>query len=227
MAELYLVRHGQASFRSDNYDQLSPLGTQQALWLGEHFHQRGYQFDSILQGSMARHRQTAEAIAQGLQLPLATAEFRLMDGLNEFNFQQLFDAYVQQHPHEAPSADAPAVEFYKLLKKSMQRWFSGELTEGIDETWQQFENRIHNVLAVLQSEFHGQKVLAVSSGGAIAMLLRHILQAPAQTAIELNLQIRNTAISHCFFNRHAVRMTTFNHIPHLDTQEREHNITFS
>lgn len=225
MAELYLVRHGQASFRSANYDQLSSLGNQQARWLGEYFHHRGHQFDNILIGSLARHRQTAAAIAAGLQLP--APEFHIMEGLNEFNFQQLFDAYVQQHPAEALSADAPAVDFYKLLKKGMQQWFSGELTTGIDETWQQFENRIHNVLATVQSEFHGQKVLAISSGGAIAMLLRHILQAPGETAIELNLQIRNTAFSHCFFNRHAVRMTTFNHIPHLDTREREQHITYS
>lgn len=225
MAELYLVRHGQASFRSDNYDQLSPRGKQQALWLGEYFHHRGHQFDHILTGSLVRHRQTAEAIAVGLQLPVA--EFRIVEGLNEFNFQQLFDAYIHQHPAEALSADAPAADFYKLLKKGMQQWFGGELTCGIDETWQQFENRMHNVLAILQSEFLDQKVLAVSSGGAIAMLLRHILQAPGETAIELNLQIRNTAFSHCFFNRHAVRMTTFNQIPHLDTREREHNITYS
>ncbi|MEK9990253.1 MAG: histidine phosphatase family protein, partial [Halieaceae bacterium] len=30
MASLYLIRHGQASFGSDNYDQLSPLGQRQA-----------------------------------------------------------------------------------------------------------------------------------------------------------------------------------------------------
>lgn len=225
MAELYLVRHGQASFRSENYDQLSPLGTQQGLWLGEYLHHRGRRFDSILIGPLARHRQTAEAIATGLQLQ--APEFHIIEGLNEFNFQQLFDAYVRQHPAEALRDDAPVVHFYKLLRKGMQQWYSGDLTSGIDETWQQFENRIHNVLAVLQSEFHGQKVLAVSSGGAIAMLLRHILQAPGQTAIELNLQIRNTAIAHCFFNRHAFRMTMFNHLPHLDTPEREHNITYS
>ena len=30
MASLYLIRHGQASFGSDHYDQLSPLGQRQA-----------------------------------------------------------------------------------------------------------------------------------------------------------------------------------------------------
>ncbi|MCH1491392.1 MAG: histidine phosphatase family protein, partial [Luminiphilus sp.] len=30
MASIYLIRHGQASFGSDNYDQLSPVGQRQA-----------------------------------------------------------------------------------------------------------------------------------------------------------------------------------------------------
>ncbi|WP_439133402.1 histidine phosphatase family protein [Pseudomaricurvus sp.] len=225
MAELYLVRHGQASFRSDNYDKLSPLGHQQAEWLGEYYRERGYEFDRILTGELVRHRETAEGIAKGLQLE--SPEFKVFSGLNEFDFHKLFDAYVLQHPEEALADDAPASDFYKLLKKGMKKWANGELTEGVGETWQDFEDRVRHVIETIQSEFHGQKVLAVSSGGAIAMVLRQILQAPNQTVIELNLQIKNTAIAHCFFNPKAVRMTSFNHIPHLDTPEREQHITYS
>ena len=36
MSELYLVRHAQASFGADNYDQLSDHGHQQSRWLGRH-----------------------------------------------------------------------------------------------------------------------------------------------------------------------------------------------
>ena len=36
MAQIYLVRHGQASFGSSNYDQLSELGFEQARLLGRH-----------------------------------------------------------------------------------------------------------------------------------------------------------------------------------------------
>lgn len=225
MAEFFLVRHGQASFRSDNYDKLSPLGHQQAEWLGEHFRSRGKQFDSILTGELVRHRETAEGIAKGLQL--SPPEFKVFEGLNEFDFHKLFDAYVKQYPAEALAQDAPASDFYKLLKKGMQKWSTGELTDGVGETWQNFEDRVRSVIETIQAEFHGQRVLAVSSGGAIAMILRQILQAPSPTVIELNLQIKNTAIAHCFFNPKALRMTSFNHIPHLDTPEREQHITYS
>ena len=35
MATIYLIRHGQASFGSDDYDQLSQLGIRQAEVTGE------------------------------------------------------------------------------------------------------------------------------------------------------------------------------------------------
>ena len=66
MSEVYFVRHGQASFGSDNYDQLSPKGHQQARMLGEYFATQQLQFDHILTGDMVRHRETAEGICAGM-----------------------------------------------------------------------------------------------------------------------------------------------------------------
>lgn len=226
MAELYLVRHGQASFGAENYDKLSPLGHQQAIWLGEYFKDRGHEFDSILVGDMVRHRETAAGIAQGLQLTDPT--FTTFEGLNEFDFHSLLDAYMEQFPEQALTQDAPAAEYYKLLKKSMHLWSLGQMeSTTLPETWQQFEDRVRDVMQTIQDRHHGQKVLAVSSGGAIAMALRQILKAPSETVIELNLQTKNTAIAHCFFNPKAVRLTSFNHVPHLDTHERTSKVTYS
>ena len=47
MSLLTLVRHGQASFFQEDYDQLSPLGEQQARLLGEHWVRQGVRFDEI------------------------------------------------------------------------------------------------------------------------------------------------------------------------------------
>ncbi|HEX5612745.1 MAG TPA: phosphoglycerate mutase family protein, partial [Burkholderiales bacterium] len=48
MAELYLVRHAQASFGTEDYDRLSELGRRQARWLGEYFAERGMRFDRVV-----------------------------------------------------------------------------------------------------------------------------------------------------------------------------------
>ena len=69
MGTLYLVRHGQASFGADDYDQLSPLGRQQAVRLGEYLRPKlqGKPLEAVLMGSLKRHRQTWEGIAEGAQ----------------------------------------------------------------------------------------------------------------------------------------------------------------
>ena len=66
MGQLILVRHGQASFGADDYDQLSHLGTQQGIRLGGYWQQaassparaHSLDFDAVLIGSLKRHRQT-------------------------------------------------------------------------------------------------------------------------------------------------------------------------
>ena len=37
MTNIYLVRHGQASFGKKDYDNLSEIGKKQSFLLGEHF----------------------------------------------------------------------------------------------------------------------------------------------------------------------------------------------
>jgi len=39
MGQLLLVRHGQASFGADDYDQLSAMGQKQSIRLGEYWQQ--------------------------------------------------------------------------------------------------------------------------------------------------------------------------------------------
>ena len=65
MGTLYLVRHGQASFGADDYDQLSALGRRQSVRLGEYLRSKGLSFDAVLTGTLRRHAQTWDGIAEG------------------------------------------------------------------------------------------------------------------------------------------------------------------
>src|SRR5574343_1072471 len=82
MGTLYLVRHGQASFGADDYDQLSDLGQRQAERLGRYWAERGLRFDAVLTGSLRRHAQTWQSIARGAGLDLAPL---VWPGLNEYD----------------------------------------------------------------------------------------------------------------------------------------------
>jgi broad specificity phosphatase PhoE len=217
MAELYLVRHGQASFGADDYDQLSDAGYQQGVWLGEYFAQREITFDRLITGTLRRHEQTAAAILRGLGQPPAHCEIH--PGLDEYDFQALFRGLGDEHRELADQSTRSQHEFYKALRQVLHLWAEGALGSRVPETWDAFQQRVASARTAIQ-QGTARRVLAVSSGGVIAALTQQVLQAPASAAIALNMQIRNSSVSHYFFNRDALHLSSFNGIAHLDHAER-------
>lgn len=224
MAEAYIVRHGQASFGAANYDKLSPLGIQQSMWLGEYFKKLNLEFDHILTGRLVRHHETALGICQGLGL--STTAFDTHAGLNEFSFEGLARAYLEQHPEERLAEKPEVVDFYRLLKKALLAWTTNDLS-GVDETWSQFESRITDALGYIQSLHQKKRVLVVTSGGAMGMMTKVVLQTPPEMMIEINLQTKNTGLMHCFFNQQNFRLASLNETPHLEPFGRQASVTYS
>lgn len=70
MGAIYLVRHAQASFGAGSYDKLSTLGLEQASVIGRALGARGIRPDVVVCGGMVRHRDTADACLQAMELPL-------------------------------------------------------------------------------------------------------------------------------------------------------------
>lgn len=67
MGAVHLVRHGQASFGSGDYDRLSETGHLQARLTGEDMAARGLRPDLVIHGGMRRQRETAEGLLAGLR----------------------------------------------------------------------------------------------------------------------------------------------------------------
>ncbi|MBU3005472.1 histidine phosphatase family protein [Paraglaciecola arctica] len=225
MSEFYLVRHGQASFGAKNYDKLSELGHQQARWLGEYFTSRSISFSHAFMGDMVRHKETAEGIILGLnQAPIV----RVDTGFNEFNFKNIGDSYLSSNPQSNLPDNPKPADFYRLLKLAMYAWSEGLLHEAsLDESWTDFRERVHSALHKVCQQESDKPILIVSSGGAISMLMSLVLGLDAKQVIELNMQVRNTSISHFYFNKNTIRLASFNNIPHLDSPDRLDSITFS
>ncbi|BDC42518.1 phosphoglycerate mutase [Paraburkholderia terrae] len=217
MAELYLVRHGQASLGADDYDQLSDVGEQQGIWLGEYFAQRDIAFDRVMTGTLRRHAQTLDAIRRGLGVQRIDCEIH--PGLDEYDFHALFRALGDEHSALAERATRSPRDFFKALREVLQLWTEGALDGRAPETWVAFQQRVAEARAAIQ-QGSGQRVLVVSSGGVIAALTQQVLQALAATAIALNMQIRNSSVSHYFFNRDTLHLSSFNGIGHLDDPQR-------
>lgn len=224
MARITIVRHGQASFGSDNYDLLSELGHEQSRVLGQHLRSIDDVFDSIHCGTLQRHKQTLNGILQAY--PEAThANYEA--GLNEFQFQTVIKAYLIKHNLGLPEKSAPRRDFYRLLKTAMLHWQTGELdTYGVGETWQAFNHRVVEVFDAIVSS-PAKHHLIVTSGGVMGIILKHILGAPDKTAVELNLQIRNASVTRCFSSRDGVALSEFNNVDGFHRAQVQGLITYS
>ncbi len=220
MGEIYFVRHAQASMGSDNYDQLSELGYQQARWLGQYFADRGLEFDHLAMGTLARHRQTAEAMADHWSLP----ETQLDAGLNEFDFQGLLKSYLLHHPDVQPPDRKDLRQIFSLLRKAMLAWSRDELSLELKEPYGDFSRRVADALERIRTAAP-RRALVVTSGGPISMTLKHIMGFDDETVVGMNLQSRNTGINEVYFDQRVTYVTSFNHVPHLDLPERRTAIT--
>ena len=224
MATLYLVRHGQASFKSENYDNLSPLGHQQAAWLGEHFAARGIVFARAFSGTLDRQRQTARTLLDAMGSSLAVAEH---PGWNEYSGDALYKAYHGEGWAKA-RAKGDVREFYRTSKLALLQWSAEKRAGALPETWLEFGERgaaaMHAACDGLPAD---AAVLAASSGGTIARAVSTILEAPARTAIELNLQFRNSGFCEIYVSPRSLRLVSFNCIPHLERPDRIEAITYS
>lgn len=227
MTTLYLVRHGQASFSAENYDQLSPLGLQQSAWLGEHFAARGLVFARVVCGTLERQRQTARAILDAIGPPASGMSAIEHAGWNEYSGDALCKAYLGEGWNRA-RATGDVRSFYRIIKAALADWSEDKLSGPLPETWGEFGGRVADALRAACADLpHEAVVLAASSGGAISRGVADLLQAPANTAIELNLQFRNSGYCELFVSPRSVRLVSFNCIPHLELPGRYEAITHS
>jgi broad specificity phosphatase PhoE len=220
MAELVLVRHGQASFGADDYDKLSELGWRQSRWLGEYFAERGAAFDLVMRGSLRRHAETLAGIGEGMGRALDGAEDPRLD---EYDSHALLNAHLKGNP--MPEG-GDRREHFRILREAMYAWTDGTLGGYPHEPFAEFRGR---VLAALADARKGtaKRVLVVSSGGPISTILAEVLGMPPRGVVDLNLQTRNTGISELQAGASRIHCVSFNNVPHLDRLDRHGALTYS
>ncbi|MDE1950231.1 MAG: histidine phosphatase family protein [Burkholderiales bacterium] len=216
MGTLYLVRHGQASFGAADYDRLSELGARQCRALGEYFAERRVVFEAVMRGTLRRHEQSLAAFAEGFG---ALPEALPWPGLNEYDSEALIRLV---HPEPLPAPTTPEIvrSHFRLLREGLLRWMAGQ---GRPDGMPAHADWLAGVVAALDHvrARHAGHVILFSSGGPISAAVAQVLGAPAPAAVELNLRMRNSAVTEFAFtpSRHA--LVTFNHLPHLDRPERQ------
>ena len=237
MGRLYFIRHGQASMGAKNYDALSELGMTQARLLGEYFKVNEISFDQIICGTQVRHKQSAQHFLSGYHTQDSDSDLPItyLKEFNEYNFEAIIKAYLKCHPAKKQEAYSNK-DLIRLLKDSLTSWSQDELNHNsishgkfneLDESWVQFQQRIHKGLLKLQSDFYQSDTLIFTSGGPIAQIVSQILNIPTNNCIELNLSIQNTAITQCICQQDSIRLDSFNSTSHLDAPKQKTLRSFS
>ena len=221
MGTLYLVRYGQASFGADDYDQLSPLGLQQAQRLGAHWLAHGQRFDTVLMGTLRRHAQTLDGIAQGLPgLPAP----QVLPSLDEYDSLALIRA-IHTEPLQKPNTPELYRHHFRLLCDAIAQWMAGVISPQGMPSWEDFSLGVRRVLDQVRRDHADQNVLLVSSGGPISTAVGEVLGTAPEVTIALNMRIRNSAVTEFSVSPKRLMLQTFNTLPHLHAQEHQALIT--
>lgn len=234
MSKLYIVRHGQASFFSDDYDKLSEMGERQSRVLAEYWIDRGEHFDEVYTGTLQRQQRTAEVVGEtfrerGLEWP----ETHVFPGLDEYPADDVMDVLLPQlcerdermrvlRDEFEASEGGPARyrSFHRLLEAVMARWIGKDYEPGTLTTWEEFSGGVRGAFQeILEKEGNGRRVAVFSSGGPVGISVQTALGAPEIKAAELNWRVHNCSFTEFTFSGSRLALDSFNAVPHLSDPE--------
>ncbi|MBJ7348743.1 MAG: histidine phosphatase family protein [Thermoleophilaceae bacterium] len=222
MAVIYLLRHGQASFGTGEYDRLSELGKQQAELTGRALARRLDTIDLLAHGEMERQRDTATILAAKFG---DTAPPQVLTGLNEFDHEEIVfrlkPAYRNKAVMMADLARTlqPRAAFQKIFEQALTRWISGEYDE-YTEPYAAFSDRSFAAFETAAEGLTGNAVLS-SSSGAISAITARLLGLGPDGWQELNRVMVNGGLTKVVIGKRGYSLVTINEHAHLEAAGSE------
>lgn len=228
MAEIWLVRHGQASFGEANYDQLSDLGRRQMRMLAEHIRRTGFMPASIVSGDMKRQHDSAEIVSNTLGLdPVGTDS-----SFNEFAHLPIIKAHAARiaaaakTPPEWSALRKDRAAFERFFAAATEGWMDGSLAGDEIEPWTGFlERAAEGLRRVVGSSASGEHVVVMTSAGVIAALMKTIMELSDPIALRLSWVILNSSVTRLVHDGSRISLAGFNSIAHLEHAGDESLVT--
>ena len=233
MGRLFLVRHAQASFLSQNYDQLSARGETQARLLGEYWAKHNVVFDRACSGPALRHRQTAQLVCEayrkaGRDFPSSL----IMDEFDEFQGDAVLsqtlpelsannDRIREFHGALQNSTDEASkrANFQRLFQAVISLWVDGKIAPPGVESWESFCERVNRGLSTfLGKAKQGELGVIFTSGGPVSVAVQRALHLSAQDTLQIAWMPRNCSLSEFLFSGDRFALSSFNSFPHLDNE---------
>ncbi|NBD21623.1 histidine phosphatase family protein [Aquabacterium fontiphilum] len=220
MGALYLIRHGQASFGSQNYDALSPVGHQQGYAVGQALKARGVAPEVAVAGTMQRHQETARAAlsAMALDVPM-----QLHAGVNEFDHENVIEVAEPRYADKAvmmaemAASGDPRRAFQTFFQDAVARWVGGNHDAEYAEPWSAFKLRCVAALDELVRQTPAKGHLVVfTSGGVISVVCAHLLGLHDSQAFTINWTLANAGITKINVGRDGLHLLSVNEHAHVE-----------
>jgi broad specificity phosphatase PhoE len=230
MSKIYLIRHAQASFLADDYDNLSDKGKLQSEALGQYFVSNNIRFDKLFIGKLKRHQQTFDGFSQayiskGIELPKPIH----LDELNEHHALNALRFYYNDfiaHEQTAKKLHQEAQKHPELKQRNtvqifalfLKAYASGKYAENHKtiQSWSSFrEQTKKGVASILEQISKGETIGIFTSGGTKSAIIGDCLNISEEKISELNLVIRNTSFSQLLFSNNKLNVLSLNETPHL------------
>jgi broad specificity phosphatase PhoE len=215
MATIYVVRHGQASFGAENYDQLSELGYRQAGVVGDYFRDHGIHFDAVYSGDLSRQRETARlAIASQPNVVPHHIDARFNEIQNDEQLKCLLPEVIQNNPAVKALVDkglSSSKDYQKVIDAVFNHWVSPACNDTRIQSWAEYSGDVRQaMLDVMQSQGGGKTIGIFTSGGTLATMVAQVLGLSGEQTYQLYEPIFNCSVTQLFYNGAKVSLSYFN-----------------
>lgn len=227
MASIYLIRHGQASFGTDDYDRLSELGQRQSRLTGEYLASTGVHFDAAYCGTLKRQRHTGElALAAQPAAVELSVDPRLDEVRNDEHLEHLLPKVLRTRPDLQELVDAgldSSKRFQKIIEAVFTHWVSPDCDEPSIQSWSEYSSAARAALDdIVASQGAGRTTAIFTSGGTIAVLVAAVLGLPGSATYQFYEPVFNCSVTQLFYNADRISLSYFNDCSFLRQYSVQH-----
>lgn len=225
MGLVMLVRHGQASFGSEDYDVLSSRGVRQSRKAAANLTDHDVSPTTLIHGGMRRQRETVEEMLRSASWGL---DAELDERWRELDHLAVMDAYPTLTVADRVQLRAGGMEvrtFHELYTKATARWACGAHDGDYPESFVEFITRVRDGLGHAAREAGEHRtVVVVTSGGPIAAacaMLTEVGEEPHRLSAawaRFNAVVVNTSVTRIVVGSTGARLLTFNEHSWLDRE---------
>jgi broad specificity phosphatase PhoE len=223
---MYMIRHAQASFGSEDYDRLSELGIRQAELLGEYLARLKVPFHGVYSGPMERHLETAHKIVSVLGSSEARHHVNIAPEFGEYDahgiIRLLAPTLAKEDPEFAgalPHVFTDNQALSLVFERAMLRWVSGIQEASGFETWPAFNERVRKgLMRLCQETDPASHIAIVTSAGAMCSVMQWALGLSDAQTLRVALHILNASVSMFGYNGNRPTLLSFNSVAHLELQ---------